>query len=201
MTEQNQKQLGNTLWSIADQLRGAMDADNFRDYMLSFLFLRYLSDNYETAAKKELGRDYPVVDEEAHEVPLAVWYANNEGMCPISRSRCAARCTTSSSPRSAKLVAPKPSARRWPIGANSARAPTTPAKAYSSARWSAWSIPTTSSNSSFSARMGQHEVGQRRSARSGHQQRSRAMLGKCEGDEVSIPVAPIRQRFEVLRVH
>ena len=46
MTEQNQKQLGNTLWSIADQLRGAMDADDFRDYMLSFLFLRYLSDNY-----------------------------------------------------------------------------------------------------------------------------------------------------------
>jgi type I restriction enzyme M protein len=59
MTEANQKQLGNTLWSIADQLRGAMDADDFRDYMLSFLFLRYLSDNYETAAKKELGRDYP----------------------------------------------------------------------------------------------------------------------------------------------
>jgi type I restriction enzyme M protein len=36
-----------------------MNADDFRDYMLSFLFLRYLSDNYETAAKKELGRDYP----------------------------------------------------------------------------------------------------------------------------------------------
>ena len=52
---------GSTLWSIADQLRGAMDADDFRDYMLSFLFLRYLSDNYETAAKKELGKDYPDV--------------------------------------------------------------------------------------------------------------------------------------------
>lgn len=46
MTDTNQKQLGNTLWAIADQLRGAMDADDFRDYMLSFLFLRYLSDNY-----------------------------------------------------------------------------------------------------------------------------------------------------------
>ena len=77
MTEQNQKQLGNTLWSIADQLRGAMDADDFRDYMLSFLFLRYLSDNYETAAKKELGRDYPDVDGDARKVPLALWYANN----------------------------------------------------------------------------------------------------------------------------
>lgn len=28
----------------------------------------------------------------------------------------------------------------------------------------------------------------------------RAMLGKCEGDEVSIPVDPTQQRFEVLRV-
>ena len=41
MTEQNQKQLGKTLWDIADQLRGAMNADDFRDYMLAFLFLRY----------------------------------------------------------------------------------------------------------------------------------------------------------------
>ena len=59
MAEQNQKQLGTTLWAIADQLRGAMDADDFRDYMLVFIFLRYLSDNYETAAQKELGSDYP----------------------------------------------------------------------------------------------------------------------------------------------
>ncbi len=77
MTDTNQKQLGNTLWSIADQLRGAMDADDFRDYMLSFLFLRYLSDNYETAAKKELGRDYPEVDGDARKVPLELWYASN----------------------------------------------------------------------------------------------------------------------------
>lgn len=29
----------------------------------------------------------------------------------------------------------------------------------------------------------------------------RALLGKCEGDAVSIQVAPTRQQFEVLRVH
>jgi type I restriction enzyme M protein len=39
MTEQNQKPPGTTLWIIADQLRGAMNADDFRDYMFSFLFL------------------------------------------------------------------------------------------------------------------------------------------------------------------
>ncbi len=49
MTATDHKQLGKTLWNIADTVRGAMNADDFRDYMLSFLFLRYLSDNYEQA--------------------------------------------------------------------------------------------------------------------------------------------------------
>ena len=85
MTEQNQnqnqnqkqKQLGKTLWAIADQLRGAMDADDFRDYMLSFLFLRYLSDNYEASAKKELGADYPAKIDSSVSTPLQLWYEGN----------------------------------------------------------------------------------------------------------------------------
>ena len=81
MTENNQTQLGNTLWKIADELRGAMNADQFRDYMLSFLFLRYLSDNYEAAAKKELGKDYPHIGKDVacnvSTTPLAKWYKEN----------------------------------------------------------------------------------------------------------------------------
>ncbi len=77
MTDSNQKQLGKTLWAIADRLRGAMNADDFRDYMLAFLFLRYLSDNYEAAARKELGRDYPAIPADDPRVPLAIWYASN----------------------------------------------------------------------------------------------------------------------------
>ena len=79
MTVQNQKQLGKTLWAIADQLRGAMNADDFRDYMLAFLFLRYLSDNYEQAAKKELGRDYPDPNAIGNggRSSLSVWYEQN----------------------------------------------------------------------------------------------------------------------------
>lgn len=84
MTENDQKQLGKTLWSIADQLRGSMNADDFRDYMLSFLFLRYLSDNYEQAAKKELGLDYPdvpidVLEQLKAATPLQIWYEENKG--------------------------------------------------------------------------------------------------------------------------
>jgi len=77
MTKEELNQLGKTLWDIADQLRGAMNADDFRDYMLSFLFLRYLSDNYEQAARKELDRDYPKLDEDDKRTPLAIWYEQN----------------------------------------------------------------------------------------------------------------------------
>ena len=78
MTQKDQQQLGKTLWNIADDLRGAMNADDFRDYMLSFLFLRYLSYNYEEAAKKELGKDYPNLPETDKKTPLSVWYAANK---------------------------------------------------------------------------------------------------------------------------
>jgi type I restriction enzyme M protein len=77
MTATDQQQLGKTLWAIADDLRGAMNADDFRDYMLSFLFLRYLSDNYEASAKKELGKDYPVLKADDKRTPLSVWYKAN----------------------------------------------------------------------------------------------------------------------------
>src|SRR5688500_18731143 len=82
MTQKEQQQLGKTLWTIADNLRGAMNADDFRDYMLSFLFLRYLSYNYEESAKKELGSDYPTLDEKNDRTPLGVWYAANEADVP-----------------------------------------------------------------------------------------------------------------------
>ncbi len=83
MASKEQKQLGKTLWDIADNLRGAMNADDFRDYMLSFLFLRYLSHNYEEAAKKELGKDYPPSTSKEVKAdfvvppPLEIWYKKN----------------------------------------------------------------------------------------------------------------------------
>jgi type I restriction enzyme M protein len=48
--------------------------------MLSLLFLRYLSDNYEAAAKKELGKDYPVLKEDDKRTPLSVWYEQTKPM-------------------------------------------------------------------------------------------------------------------------
>jgi type I restriction enzyme M protein len=50
--------------------------------MLSFLFLRYLSDNYEAAAKRELGADYPTPDAGDKHSPLAIFYAENAADVP-----------------------------------------------------------------------------------------------------------------------
>lgn len=76
MTKQEKEQLFRALWSVADVLRGAMTADNFRDYMLSLLFYRYISKRYETAARKELGSDLP--DNKS----LLLWYKENEDDVP-----------------------------------------------------------------------------------------------------------------------
>lgn len=82
MTAIEQHKLGKVLWAIADTLRGSMMADDFRDYMLSFIFLRYLSEQYEEAVKKELGSDYPETSQESvtklkANTPLQIWYDEN----------------------------------------------------------------------------------------------------------------------------
>ena len=84
MAKQQHKKLGDVLWDIANDLCGAMNADDFRDYMLPFIFLRYLSFNYEQAAKKELGSDYPPIRSKDNRPdfmvppPLEDWYNDNK---------------------------------------------------------------------------------------------------------------------------
>lgn len=72
LTKQEKEQLFRALWSVANVLRGAMTADNFRDYMLSLLFYRYISARYEGAARTELGNDLPA------DKSLQDWYKENE---------------------------------------------------------------------------------------------------------------------------
>lgn len=44
MTEAQKQKLEKQLWNIANELRGKMDADEFRDYILGFIFYKYLSE-------------------------------------------------------------------------------------------------------------------------------------------------------------
>ena len=39
-------QLYTSLWSSCDELRGGMDASQYKDYVLTLLFMKYVSDKY-----------------------------------------------------------------------------------------------------------------------------------------------------------
>lgn len=54
---EDQQQLHQTLWNIANDLRGNMDADDFRDYILGFIFYKYLSRKMTLHANKALAPD------------------------------------------------------------------------------------------------------------------------------------------------
>lgn len=53
----HRKKLETQLWNIADSLRGKMNADEFRDYCLGFIFYKYLSERQEIFANGILAED------------------------------------------------------------------------------------------------------------------------------------------------
>ncbi len=65
MTEAQKQRLERQLWNIANELRGKMDADEFRDYILGFIFYKYLSEKQHLFANKLLEtedtKDYALV--------------------------------------------------------------------------------------------------------------------------------------------
>jgi len=70
MVEQHKKALEKQLWNIANTLRGNMSADEFRDYILGFIFYKYLSermDIYADELLKEDGIKFDGIDESTDE--------------------------------------------------------------------------------------------------------------------------------------
>ncbi|ASF47830.1 type I restriction-modification system subunit M [Methylovulum psychrotolerans] len=70
MSEEQKKLLEQQLWNIANTLRGKMDADEFRDYILGFIFYKYLSEKMFIFANNELKEDaliYNQIDENSKE--------------------------------------------------------------------------------------------------------------------------------------
>jgi type I restriction enzyme M protein len=57
MSEDQKKQLEQQLWNIANTLRGKMNADEFRDYILGFIFYKYLAEKMELYANEILKHD------------------------------------------------------------------------------------------------------------------------------------------------
>ena len=54
MSEEQRRQLQQQLWNIANTLRGKMSADDFRDYILGFIFYKYLSGKIANFANDQL---------------------------------------------------------------------------------------------------------------------------------------------------
>lgn len=57
MSEEQKKLLQKKLWAIADLLRGKMDADDYRNYILGFIFFKYLSEKLHLYANEILKND------------------------------------------------------------------------------------------------------------------------------------------------
>ena len=66
MSEDQKRVLEQQLWNIANALRGKMGADEFRDYILGFIFYKYLSEKQEIYANGILKEDkitFTAIDE------------------------------------------------------------------------------------------------------------------------------------------
>ncbi len=57
MSEEQKKILEQQLWNIANTLRGKMNADEFRDYILGLIFYKYLAEKMEIYANSILKQD------------------------------------------------------------------------------------------------------------------------------------------------
>jgi type I restriction enzyme M protein len=57
MNEDHKRVLEQQLWNIANTLRGKMNADEFRDYILGFIFYKYLSEKMDIFANDILAQD------------------------------------------------------------------------------------------------------------------------------------------------
>lgn len=70
MTEEQKRKLEQKLWDIANTLRGKMNADEFRDYILGFIFYKYLSERLHNYANDQLqpdGIEFTSLDENTEE--------------------------------------------------------------------------------------------------------------------------------------
>ena len=64
-------QLSSSLWQSCDELRGGMDASQYKDYVLTLLFTKYVSDKY-------AGKPGALI-----EVPAAGGFADMVSLCVV----------------------------------------------------------------------------------------------------------------------
>ncbi len=86
MSEEQKKQLEQQLWNIANTLRGKMNADEFRDYILGFIFYKYLSERMNLYADSILEADgitYQSINENTDEGKLYLEAIREESLTKL----------------------------------------------------------------------------------------------------------------------
>lgn len=66
---QQQAELHKQLWAMANDLRGNMDASEFKNYILGLIFYRYLSENLQRKIEDDLLSEDEISYEEAWKLP------------------------------------------------------------------------------------------------------------------------------------
>ena len=84
-------QLYSSLWQSCDELRGGMDASQYKDYVLTLLFMKYVSDKY--AGKKDAVIEVPTGGSFADMVKLKGDKEIGDHSCSLRR-RLVRRCHT-----------------------------------------------------------------------------------------------------------
>jgi HsdM N-terminal domain len=91
-------ELYSSLWSSCDELRGGMDASQYKDYVLVLLFIKYVSDKY-------IGQPYAPIT-----IPQVAGFHDMVGKCAFT-----SKYAASSAPTPTAAAASSPSASRpWP---------------------------------------------------------------------------------------
>ena len=100
MTEEQKQALERQLWNIANDLRGKMDADEFKDYILGFIFYKYLSERQYALANELLETEevkdyYKVTDKEELNyldavigLPANLFYGTGIPTCILVLKKC-----------------------------------------------------------------------------------------------------------------
>ncbi|WP_290451831.1 type I restriction-modification system subunit M N-terminal domain-containing protein [Faecalibaculum rodentium] len=70
-------EIQSTLWAMANKLRGTMDASEYKNYILSFMFYRYLSEKQMMYMKEQELFEIPAGINENEAFAIAVKIGNN----------------------------------------------------------------------------------------------------------------------------
>ena len=82
----NKQQLASTIWQSANQMRSKIEANEYKDYILGFMFYKYLSDREVSFLKGEKYSDEDIKKVTANDEKLVKHISENIGYFMLMRT-------------------------------------------------------------------------------------------------------------------